>query len=454
MLKIANNVLIHILKNEICNELVYLTYKRNIQYIKNRVNEEYLKCNSINILNEPENKQYITTQLSIIYLKIMKPYFKYLIEKIKYLDSIPIVEQRSEEWFNQRNNLLSASSIYKVLGSVNDINTIVKEKIGIKKPFIQCDATIHGTVFEEVSQKLYELRNGIILKEYGCIPHKLYNYIGASPDGLVHDIPNIDIYTLDFDDPDLTIHPSITINSLSYFGKLIEIKNPYSRDITNKIPKNYDKQMLLQEEVCGIQICDYLETNYNFYESLEDFMSDVFEFDLTKDLSIEEEDNFIKNSNIPLSNLTKDGVEKGILLQFKKSDESGNKYSGIVYDIKKTYSKDNIKTWIKDSIHEKNKDGFELDKQFLWSIKTFDIKEHKYDATISKTILDKSKEVWNRILEERKLNDNEIIAKYKNLELIDTNIETIDIINKKRKYDSTYELRNIQKKSRRIIYNF
>ena len=384
----------------------------------------------------------------------MKPYFKYLIEKIKYLDSIPIVEQRSEEWFNQRNNLLSASSIYKVLGSVNDINTIVKEKIGIKKPFIQCAATIHGTVFEEVSQKLYELRNGLILKEYGCIPHRQLNFIGASPDGLVHDIPNINMYTIDFDDPNLILHTSVTIEALSHFGKLIEIKNPFSRVITNKIPPHYDKQMILQEEVCGIPSCDYLETNYNFYDSLDDFMSDKFEFDLTKDLSIEEENKYIKNENIPLTNLTKEGIEKGILIQFKKSDTSGHKFIGEVYDMKKSYTKDNIEKWIKNTIIEKQKEDFLLDKQFLWSIKTYNIKEHKFDISMSQKLLDKSQNLWSRVLEERKLSDLDIIKKYKNLELINLNVNVINDINKKRKFDSSYELRNVQNKSRRIIYNF
>jgi hypothetical protein len=463
MYKLSNNTITNILqeiysgfpnyKVKCVDGLINLTYHKTIQTIKNKINTEYLKYNDYKVIIEPENRLFINNQMAVCYLKFMELYFKFIIDKIKYLDSIPIVEQRSVEWFNQRNNLLSASSIYKVLGTDNDINTIVKEKIGIKKPFIQCEATIHGTVFEEVSQKLYELRNNIILKEYGCIPSNNYNYIGASPDGLVHDLHNIDMYNIDFDNLNDTLHPSIIIDTLSLFGKLLEIKNPYSRVITNKIPNHYDKQMILQEYVCGIPSCDYLEMNYDFYDSIDEFITDTFDFNKTISLSINEENLFIKNHNIPVSNLTKNGVEKGILLQFKKHNVSSNTFSGVLYNIEKLYTKYNIEKWIKDIIIQKETDGFIFDKQFLWSIKTYDIKEHKLNNEILNKILKKSNEVWDRILDERKLSDCEIIKKYKNLELINSNInDTIN--NKKRKLNSTYQERNIQNKSRKVIYSF
>ena len=113
MNRLSNNDIITIFKNEFDNlgnniiDLSKLTSYKKVQYIKNRVNEEYLKSNTLNLLIEPENTQFINSQVALNYLKYMKPYYKYIIEKIKYLDSIPIVEQRSEEWFNQRNNLLS-----------------------------------------------------------------------------------------------------------------------------------------------------------------------------------------------------------------------------------------------------------------------------------------------------------------------------------------------------------
>ena len=53
------------------------------------------------------------------------------------------------------------------------------------KPFGFNDAIIHGVMFEQVSQVLYETRNKIKISEFGCIPHKDLSYIGASPDGVV-----------------------------------------------------------------------------------------------------------------------------------------------------------------------------------------------------------------------------------------------------------------------------
>lgn len=481
MYKLSNNTINNILqeiystfpssKVRCVDGLIHLTYHDTVQTIKNKINTEYLRYNDFKVIIEPDNRLFINNQLAVCYLKFMELYFKFIITRINYLDSIPIVEQRSEEWFNQRNNLLSASNIYKVLGTENAVSSIVKEKIGIKQPFIQSTATIHGTVFEEVSQKLYELRNNIILKEYGCIPCERYNFIGASPDGLVHDLPNYDMYNIDFDNLSDTLHPSITIDSLSLFGKLLEIKNPYSRVIDNKIPFNYDKQMILQEYVCGIPSCDYLEMNYNFYNSLDEFITDTFDFNKTSLLSINEENNYIKNHNIPVSNITKNGDEKGILLQFKKSNGSSNTFSGVLCNIETLYTKDNIEKWIKDTITEKEKDGFIFDQQFLWSIKTYDIKEHKFNNKILEKMLKKSKEIWDRILYERSLSDNDIIKKYKNLELINTNLSNNNNTSstnlndikplsngcnnsKKRKSNSVYKERNIQNKSRKVIYNF
>ena len=151
--KIKN--IIYNFKNE--NNLDYneLRFMVNIDKIRIMINnliiETYPNVSMSEIDNNYNEKNYI-----IAYLQFMRPHTEEIIQNIKRMDEVPTVVQRTPEWFAQRNEVLSASSIYKVLGSVNSKNELIYEKIGIKKEFMSSPATTHGTIFEEVSQTLYE----------------------------------------------------------------------------------------------------------------------------------------------------------------------------------------------------------------------------------------------------------------------------------------------------------
>lgn len=451
--------------NEIINQVynnaeksyLNMTDSYQIKKIRDLVyNDIYdLNNNNINFVHQPDNIKKIECILTKQYLLFMKPHIKKIREKIAYMDSIPLIEQRTPEWFNQRNNLISASSIAKACGSENSKKELIFEKIGIAKDFIQSPATIHGTVFEIVSQTLYESRNNISIKEYGCIPHKEYNFIGASPDGLVYNVNYIDLHNIDLDNNDIVIDERVKMDDIALFGRLLEIKNPKSRTISNIIPSHYEKQVITQEEVCGIPICDFLEMSYEMYENIDDFLEDKFHFKNTVDLTVKEEDNFIKNHNIPLCNIAKSGVEKVILAQVQKGS---NKFEGIMYDINKPYVKEDITKWISDkqSMVEK---GLALNVSIkLAKINDYDIKTHKYKYSDWKPIYESAKLVWDRILEERLLSDEDIKNKYQ--ELVYSNTSTrdnsSDINCKKRKSTPKFEVRNLMKKPKyeKTEYNF
>jgi hypothetical protein len=90
---------------------------------------------------------------------------------------------------------------------------------------------------------MYKTKIGL----FGCIKHSKYDFIGASPDG-------------------------INILPGKMYGKMLEIKNIYNRNITG-IPMNeYWVQMQVQMEVCDLNECDFLETRFCLYKSVEEFI--------------------------------------------------------------------------------------------------------------------------------------------------------------------------------------
>ena len=326
---------------------------------------------------------------------------------------------------------------------------LILEKIGVECPFISGDAIVHGTISEIISQSLYETRNNIIIKEYGCIPHKDFSFIGASPDGVVYNIIGFDMYNINYEELHPDVIPStLSINSIALFGNLLEIKNPYSRTINNSIKKEYQKQITAQQEVCGLSRCDFLENKYNYYNSQEEFLNDKFDYknNQISSLSVKEQDHYIKNHNISLNNINNEGVEKGILLKFKH--KSDNKYISELFDLRLTYNKSSIDEWIALKTKEYSTE-YDVNDILYWSVNIYSIKECLFDNEEWEELLKYSTSLWTRILEERLLSDNEVSAKY-NLECIVTEINT----NKRTSTD--YQDRQLRKKPRttKVIYKF
>ncbi len=415
--------------------------------INNLIIRTYPNISMSEVDNNYNEKHYI-----IGYLQFMKPHIEEIIKNIKRMDAVPTVAQRTPEWFAQRNEVLSASSIYKVLGTVNSKNELIYEKIGIKKEFMSSPATTHGTIFEEVSQTLYETRNLIKIKEYGCIPHENISFIGASPDGVVYNIEGIDMFNINYDNLLIGNIPDfLSVNSIALFGNLLEIKNPYSRTITTSIKEEYKKQITTQQEVCKLYNCDFLENNYIFYDTQIEFLKDKFEFNMPHitNLSISQENDYVKNHNIPLSNITKGGVEKGILLKFRHKED--NTYKATLFDLKIVYTKEVVDKWIFDKTVEFASNNYELDTTYYWKINNYSLKECNFNKIEWNQIYKNAKKLWDTVITDRLLSDQEVLEKYEKLQAIGSSVS-----NNKRK-TSNYEERNLEKRRRNqqhIIYNF
>jgi hypothetical protein len=217
-----------------------------------------------NMMDESE-KQMIDTKIEALYNN----------EGQKY-------KQRTNEWYEYRAGLITASNLWKIFSSSQSVqNSLIYEKC---KPFVMsssltqqldddtitvalsppnpsisqvntCTPFHWGNKYESLSIKIYERKYETRVAEFGCIRHPAYSFIGASPDGI-----NMDR------------------NSPRY-GRMIEVKNIYNREITG-IPKDeYWIQMQFQMETCGLTECDFIETRFKEYNSESEFYENEFVHD-------------------------------------------------------------------------------------------------------------------------------------------------------------------------------
>jgi len=188
----------------------------------------------------------------------------YILEKkIQALRELPQPVQRTPEWYQFRSNLITASNAWKAFESQSAINQLIYEKCQPVKPIEQNeDIKIiqsvntntpmhHGQKYEPLSVMLYESMYKTKIEDFGCIQHPIYKFLGASPDGI-----NVDFKS-------------------ERYGRMLEIKNPVSRDITGIPKKEYWVQMQLQMEVCDLDECDFFETKFVEYTDRQSYETDM-----------------------------------------------------------------------------------------------------------------------------------------------------------------------------------
>ena len=184
-----------------------------------------------------------------------------IIEHIKKLKSIVLPSQRTHEWYQSRHSMITASNIYKVLGSEAIYNSLVYEKckplvISTENEYINTCSSLHkGVKYEPVSVMIYEhlYPDCTVDTEFGCFPHPIHSFIGASPDGIV--------------------------TAGSRLGHMLEIKNIVNREITGIPSLAYWIQTQIQMHVCDLEICDFLETCFREFKSDSEFYENVGEYE-------------------------------------------------------------------------------------------------------------------------------------------------------------------------------
>lgn len=275
-----------------------------------------------------------------------------------YVDELKLIfqpEQRSPEWYAFRKNRLTASDIGSVLGKnhYTKPEQILLKKCGYEKPFRMSPACAHGVKFEPIATQIYESRMNTTVHEFGCIAHSKYSFIGASPDGICQN------------------------------GVMLEIKNPESREIIGLPPIQYFIQMQIQLEVCDLELCDYLECTYSFYETL-------------KDLCEEEKDN------------THGHTEFGPVIEYNTvNNPKEEKYEYCPVNI--TVSEK--EKWVHKTMERLQtlENLWGLPKVTWWALKEYSLVRIRRNTAWFQEALPQLEQFWNKVLKQREIGIEAIV---------------------------------------------
>jgi hypothetical protein len=270
---------------------------------------------------------------------------------LAHLQTLPVQEQRSPEWYEIRQTLFSASNLWKLFSTPAQFNSLIYEKCLSLKPASTQVETINtnpnprnwGVKYEPVSRMIYEHKyNTKVNSNYGCIPHKQYP-IGASPDGINVDRSNLDKY-----------------------GKMVEIKNIYNRVIDGVPSEEYWIQIQIQLETCNLFSCDFVETR------IKEYTEEEFSLDLLREY-------------------------KGVVLFFIPREYNEHKSQYIYMPLYIT--EETVPSWIEDT--KQLYPHLVLYETFYWYLDEFSCTEVYRNSIWFEQAIAKIEESWNIVLKER-----------------------------------------------------
>ena len=274
-------------------------------------------------------------------------------KKIEIIKNTPQPDQRTNEWYLFRWNLLTASSIWQAFDSESNQNRLIYNKCKpidlAKYNSVNINSPLHwGQKYEPLSVMLYEKYYNTTVEDFGCIKHPNYDFIGASPDGIITDE-----------------------KSLRY-GRMLEIKNVVSRKITG-IPKyEYWIQMQMQMETCNLNECDFLETAFKEYDTEEDYMNDG------------------------CGQYTEKGEKKGKFLMFFKDGKPHYEYPEL------NLTSELYNQWEKNTIEELSNKGYIFTQYNYWYLECVScvlVLRNKLWFKYAVPVLDR---IWKKIIHDRK----------------------------------------------------
>jgi putative phage-type endonuclease len=303
---------------------------------------------------------------------------KIIQEKINRLRSIPQPIQRTPEWYQFRWNLITASNAWKAFESQSAINQLIYEKCQPIKIFnefgdienieevkmVNINTPFHwGQKYEPLSVMIYEHMYNSTIEDFGCIQHPSYNFIGASPDGIVIE------------------------SNTGRYGRMLEIKNPVSREITGIPKKEYWVQMQLQMEVCDLDECDFFETKFVEYSDHESYRDDSA---IAYDLSGNEFKSYIRTNN---------NSYKGTIIYFHTKE--GAPY--YVYQPLNLYLIEDISIWEEETIEKYQSETYNYTfiKFIYWKIEKISCVLVLRNREWFKNNVGQLEKVWKIIKEER-----------------------------------------------------
>ena len=146
---------------------------------------------------------------------------------------LPQIPQRTEEWYDARKNLLTASEVSSVL----NISPFQSAKKLLQKKISKFDESSskknymldYGSKNEDVAIDLFKSLYNLEVHNVGLLIHENYQWLGGSPDGVTSD------------------------------DALIEVKCPLKKKITHTVHDYYYSQIQVCLEIANIDKCYYIQ---------------------------------------------------------------------------------------------------------------------------------------------------------------------------------------------------
>ena len=295
-------------------------------------------------------------------------------QKVEKLKKLKLPEQRSQEWYDLRNKVMTASSLADAIGEghFSTREELLIQKCGGPRGEVPFHIVEWGVMYEPVATRFYELMNNVTVLEFGLVPHPEFKIFGASPDGICD-----------------------TTSPADYIGRMLEIKCPPKRQFTKEVPRHYWMQMQGQLEACDLEECDFLQVKIIEYFSEQDYQDDIFK-----------ENDSVQEGYSSLQ------LPKGLLLAFVTRATEGD--PEIKYEYCEFYqSYDELIQWSKNIIQEYRDKNIQYDEciKHWWKIERYECslvgRDRKWWLGVQPKLID----FWEDVEHYRKVGIQEFLDK-------------------------------------------
>ena len=157
------------------------------------------------------------------------------------------ISQRSEEWYNIRKFLITASDVPYIItnNSYKSKREVLFNKLSPEIEKTSSIAINHGIKFEPIATQVYSKIYDEKVKEIGLVKHPDISWLGANPDGI------------------------ITKNNEN---KLLEIKCLHSRNIPSEPYLEHWIQVQVQLEVTNLEKCELFYCKFDYFKNHQEFL--------------------------------------------------------------------------------------------------------------------------------------------------------------------------------------
>jgi len=343
--------------------------------------------------------------------------------------------QRSPEWFQMRETMITASDGGVIVGMnpyEPDYSFIIKKVHG--KPFETSQPCYHGKKLEQVATMIYEYRMNVKVMEFGLCQHPIYNFLGASPDGIVSEYKLKTKSGKSWEELENELKlikkqedkfKFLTANcyKTKYVGRMLEIKCPTGREILmdknapevygvhgEKItqlykdvkkgvcPAYYWVQVQLQLQCCNLDECDFWQMKITEYKTRKEFEEDM----QTKKEYENEKGALIQI--IPKNQITNN---------MRSSEEIIYNFAGFIYQPRINMTLQEIDEWIFNTLENLNEThpDYVFDKILYWRVEQSRNYTIKRDDEWFNKNLSKFRESWDLVLFFRKEKELSLLLK-------------------------------------------